>query len=103
MATVYRAWDPVMHRQVALKWMSGDLSHQPGFVARFEQEARIVARLEDPHIVPIYDLGTYEGRPYIVMRLLEGGTLQERMADDKMGVEEVARTLANAPGAGEGA
>ncbi|MCA9951649.1 MAG: protein kinase, partial [Anaerolineales bacterium] len=80
MGTVYSAWDREIEREVALKWLPAYFSADQAFVERFKREARVIARLEHPHIVPIYDVGEYEGRPFIIMRLLNGGTLRERLA-----------------------
>lgn len=79
MGTVYRAWDQELHLDVALKLLLGYLSKDETFTRRFYREAEIVSRLEHPHIVPIYDVGTYENRSYLVMRLLTGGTLRDRV------------------------
>ncbi len=78
MGTVYRAWDSEIERDVALKWLPAYFSADVTFTERFKREARVVARLEHPHIVPIYDVGESEGRPFIIMRLLNGGTLREQ-------------------------
>ena len=78
MGTVYRAWDSEIERDVALKWLPAYFSADITFTERFKREARVVARLEHPHIVPIYDVGENEGRPFIIMRLLNGGTLREQ-------------------------
>ena len=78
MGTVYRAWDNEIERDVALKWLPAYFSADVTFTERFKREARVVARLEHPHIVPIYDVGESEGRPFIIMRLLSGGTLREQ-------------------------
>ena len=79
MGTVFRAFDLEIERDVALKWLPAYFSGEMTFVERFKREARVIARLEHPHIVPIYDVGEHEGRPFIIMRLLSGGTLRERM------------------------
>ena len=81
MATVYRAYDAMLNREVALKVMAGHLSTDVSFQRRFEREARVIATLEHPNIVPVYDYGTTaQGQPYLVMRLLRGGTLYDRLA-----------------------
>lgn len=79
MATVYRAHQPSMGRDVALKVMSPDLADEPEFITRFEREAQIIAQLQHPHILPVYDFGR-EGRlTYLVMRLMTGGNLQREL------------------------
>jgi len=85
MAVVYRAYDNSLNREVALKLLAGHLVTDSAFFQRFEREARIVATLEHPAIVPVYDYGIDEQRrPYLVMRLLRGGTLRERWAAGKL-------------------
>ena len=79
MATVYQANDPRFGRKVALKVMSQALMDDPTFRGRFEREARIIATLEHPAIVPVYDYGEADGQPYLVMRLMPGGTLADRI------------------------
>jgi serine/threonine-protein kinase len=73
MGAVYRAFDPVLEREVALKVMLPDLARDPEKRSRFEREARAVARLSHPFIVTLFDLGYHvDGSPYIVMELLKG-------------------------------
>ena len=79
MAEVYRAHDPRLDREVAVKVLPIDLARQPGFLERFRREARNVAQLDHPNIMPIYDFGEQDGAPYVVMPLIEGGTLRERI------------------------
>jgi serine/threonine protein kinase len=79
MASVYRAQDTSLSREVAVKLLSPYLGSQTAFVERFLREARIVAQLEHAHIVPIYDVGIHENQPFLVIRLLRGGTLRDRM------------------------
>ena len=79
MATVYKAYQPSMDRHVAVKVLPSQLAESKEFVARFQQEARTIARLEHPHILPVFDYGESDGTAYFVMRYLEAGTLKERM------------------------
>ena len=79
MAEVYRAHDPRLDREVAIKVLPLDLAKQPGFLERFRREARVVARLDHPNIMPIYDFGEEDGVMYVVMPLIEGGTLRDRI------------------------
>ncbi|WP_420642506.1 protein kinase domain-containing protein [Candidatus Leptofilum sp.] len=79
MANVYLAHDPRFGRKVALKVMSRALQDDPTFRGRFEREARIIATLEHPAIVPVYDYGEVDGQPFLVMRYMPGGTLAERI------------------------
>ncbi|QRN94415.1 serine/threonine protein kinase [Archangium violaceum] len=75
MGQVYRARDLALERTVAVKLLHEALCEDPKSVARFEREARAMARLEHPHITPIYAVGQQEGRPFIVMKHLEGMSL----------------------------
>jgi serine/threonine protein kinase len=79
MATVYKAYQPSMDRNVAVKVLPGQLAQSPEFTQRFQQEARIIARLEHAHILPVFDYGESEGIAYFVMRYLEAGTLKDKM------------------------
>ena len=76
MATVYRAYHPRLDRHVAIKVMHEAFQQDENFLARFEREAQIVARLEHANIVPIYDFADIEGRPYLVMKHIDGQTLK---------------------------
>ncbi len=79
MSEVYRAFDPRLEREVAIKILSPTLAGQPGFLERFKREARAAARLDHPHILPIFDFGEERGVTYVVMPLIEGGTLRDRL------------------------
>lgn len=79
-ATVFRARDTVLQRDVALKILHPPLMADPDFMRRFETDARAAAQLEHPHIVTIHDLGQAETRYYIAMQYLPGGTLADRLA-----------------------
>lgn len=79
MATVVRGYDPRFEREVAIKLLPADLLHDPGLRARFEREAKTIAMLEHPGIVPVYDYGEEAGRLYLVMRLMSGGSLADRL------------------------
>ena len=79
MGAVYRAHDPRLRRDVAIKLLPRVFATDPERLRRFEQEALSVARLEHPNIVAVHDVGTHEGSPYLVTELLEGQTLRQRM------------------------
>lgn len=80
MADVYLAHHAALKRDVALKVLLPEFSHDPTFVERFEREARAMARLEHPNVVQVYDTGTLsDGRPYFTMQYVAGGTLEERL------------------------
>lgn len=79
MATIYSAYEAGLDREVALKVLPLNLLDQPGFADRFEREARLIARLEHPHIVPLYNYGIDDGVPWMALRLMRGGNLGERL------------------------
>ncbi len=79
MASVYQAHQSNLDRLVAVKILSQALTNEPGYAERFNREARTAASLEHPNIVPVYDYGTHEQITYVVMRLLTGGTVGERL------------------------
>jgi len=76
MGEVYRARDPQLGRDVAIKILPSFLSRDPDRLRRFEQEARAAAALSHPNILAVYQMGTHEGSPYLVSELLEGSTLR---------------------------
>jgi len=79
MGEVYRARDPQLGRDVAIKVLPSSLSRDPDRLRRFEQEARAAAALNHPNILAVYQMGTYEGAPYLVSELLEGSTLRDQL------------------------
>jgi serine/threonine protein kinase/tetratricopeptide (TPR) repeat protein len=79
MATVFKAYQPALDRHVAIKVLPAQHALRPGFSERFVREARAVARLDHPNILPIMDFGQEEDLSYIVMKLVTGGTLRERL------------------------
>jgi tetratricopeptide (TPR) repeat protein len=79
MATVYKAWQPSLRREVALKVLAPHLSDDAQFVKRFHQEAVSAANLKHTHIVTIHDVGTESGYHYIAMEFIEGTSLEERI------------------------
>jgi serine/threonine-protein kinase len=91
MATVYRGYDPRFGREVAVKVLPPALLHDPQFRARFEREAQTVATLEHPAIVPVHDFGEEDGRLYLVMRLMVGGSLADKLQQGPITIEEAAR------------
>lgn len=88
MGSVYHAYDPRFKRDVALKLLDQQYSHQRSFRRRFEREAQTVARIDHPRIVPIYDYGEDEGHLFLVMRLMEGGTLKQKISTGRLTVAE---------------
>ena len=71
----YRAYQPAVGREVAIKVIGPDLANDPAFIRRFQAEAQVVATLEHPHIVPLYDYWREPDAAYLVMRLMRGGNL----------------------------
>ena len=88
-----------MGRDVAVKVIHPDLADDPVFVRRFENEARLVARLEHPHIVPLYDFWREPGGAYLVMRWLRGGTVEDRLVDGPLDLDETMRIVDQVGGA----
>ena len=79
MAVVWRAEDTLLDRLVAVKLLHAQFVGDPEFLERFRREARAAARLSHPNIVPLYDVGEDEGTPFLVMELVEGGNLKDRI------------------------
>lgn len=90
MATVYQAYHERLDRHVAIKIMHESFARDETFLERFQREARIVARLEHPHIVPIYDYAEFDKQPYFVMKYIEGGTLKRRLIKRGITLDEIA-------------
>ena len=100
MATVFQAYQPKMERYVALKVLRREFSRNPEFVGRFSQEARVIAQLEHPHILPIYDYGEADGYTYMAMRLVKGGSLSDRLKKHgKMDLPAILRIITQVGGA----
>ncbi len=79
MSTVYLGYDPRSQREVAIKILPPYYLHAPKFRERFDREALMIALLEHPAIVPVYDMGEEDGQPYIVMRYMSGGSLSDKL------------------------
>ncbi len=93
MAVVYLAFDPFMDRPVAIKVLLKDRSFDENLRSRFKRESRMVASLNHPAIVPVYDFGEEDEQPYLVMRYMEGGSLREKLRDAPLTLQEVATIL----------
>jgi tetratricopeptide (TPR) repeat protein len=93
MATVYKAYQPSMDRYVALKVLSTHLSQTPAFVKRFQQEAKMIAKLEHLHILPVYDHDEEGDYLYLVMRYIEAGTLKDRLNRGALSLEDTRRVV----------
>src|SRR5262249_31454459 len=103
MGEVYRARDPRLGRDVAIKVLPAEFAADPDRLRRFELEARAAATLNHPNILAVHDIGQHEGAPYIVSELLDGETLRARLASGAMAVRkaveygvQIARGLAAA-------
>lgn len=90
MATVYRAYQPSMGRFVAIKVIHRAVAIESSALDRFQREAKLIARLEHPHILPVYDYEGAHDPPYIVMRYMPTGTLKDILERDKLQLTEVA-------------
>ncbi len=93
MATVYHGYDPRFERDVAVKVLPREFLHDSTFRARFVREAKTIAALDHPAVVPVHDYGEDDGQPYLVMRLMTGGTLSDRLQQGPLPAAEVARIM----------
>ena len=93
MATVFKAYHAALDRYVAIKALHPAFMEDPNFHARFQREARVVAKLEHPNIVPIYDFAEYEDRPYLVMKYIEGETLKARLGQGSIEQAELVQIV----------
>lgn len=93
MAVVYKAYQPSMERYVALKILPQDLATETEFVGRFRQEARLLAGMQHPHILPIFDFGEREGYTYIVMPFVKSDTLADKMQGTPLDIEQATRIV----------
>ncbi len=93
MATVFKAYHAALDRYVAIKALHPAFKADPNFLARFQREARVVARLDHPNIVPVYDFSDHNGQPYLVMRYVEGETLKARLGRGRLSTEETLNVI----------
>ncbi|NWG16869.1 MAG: serine/threonine-protein kinase [Chloroflexi bacterium] len=93
MATVYRAQQVSMKRLVAVKVLPKQYIHDDTYLQRFHQEVKIVSQLEHRNIVPVYDYGESEGQPYIVMRYMTAGSVDDRISGGPMEIETIISIL----------
>jgi serine/threonine protein kinase len=99
MASVYLARQASMNRNVAIKILPGKFTRDESFHERFYREVEVIAQLQHPHILPVYDFGTHDNLPYIVMAYLGGGTLADRLRDGDMSLDNILRTAGQIAGA----
>ncbi len=93
MATVYTAMDDRLERTVALKIIHPTRAGEPRFLERFTDEAKVIARLTHPNVVAVYDQGTHQGLPYLVMEYVRGRTLREVLAEQRRLSPDEALTI----------
>ncbi|KAB2855516.1 MAG: serine/threonine protein kinase [Anaerolineae bacterium] len=98
MAVVYRARQLNIERNVAVKVMSSALAGSPDFIARFKREADLIAKLEHPHILPIYDYGQVGEYVYLVVRLMEGGSLDRRIRGKPLPLPDIEKLMTQIAG-----
>ncbi|GAB4513693.1 MAG: hypothetical protein OHK0046_14720 [Anaerolineae bacterium] len=93
MSTVYRATQTSIGRDVAIKVLPRALTHDKTFLDRFYREVEIIAGLQHPHVLPVYDFGEYDDMPFIVMAYLGGGTLADRIMGEPMEIPDIIRII----------
>jgi serine/threonine protein kinase len=91
MGEVYKSRDTRLARTVAVKVVSASLASDPAWRQRFDREARILATLSNPHICPIFDVGSHDGVDFLVMEYLDGETLAARLARGPLPVDLALR------------
>jgi len=93
MAAVYKAYQPSMERYVAVKVLPRQMADSAEFIARFKREAHLLAQLQHPHILPVFDYGQADGYTYIVMPFIQSGTLADVMKVRRLSLPEVRRIV----------
>ena len=99
MAAVYKAYQPAMERFVAVKVLSRTLAESREFTNRFQREAILLAQLQHPHILPVFDYGQVDGYSYIVMPFLQNGTLAELLQSRRRTLSEIHQIITQLGGA----
>lgn len=99
MASVYKAYEAALDRYVALKVLPAEFLHETTFAERFEREAKVVARLEHPNIIPIFSFGIEGGIPWMAMRLIPGGSLAGPMREGRIDPARAVAILGEAANA----
>ncbi|MBI3242434.1 MAG: protein kinase [Chloroflexi bacterium] len=93
MASVYIAYQPGLERMVAIKVLPELYAQNAKFMERFAQEARIIARLEHPNIIPIFDFATHDGLAYLTMRYVQAGTAKEILSRGPLSLADVSKII----------
>ena len=93
MAAVYKAYHPAMERHVALKVLPRHMASSDEFRTRFRREAKLLAQLQHPHILPVFDYGEADSYPYIVMPFIVSGTLADILRNQRLSLSEVRRVI----------
>lgn len=99
MATVYKAYHATMERDVAIKILPEHMADTPGFRERFEREARVVAKLQHPHILPVFDYGVDNDKSYLVMPYIPSGDLKQYINQGVHSLDEIANIFTKIAGA----
>ena len=94
MAAVYKAYQPGMERYVALKVLPRNYADDPQFLARFQREAKLLAQLQHPHILPVFDFGQSDGYTYIVMPFIPSGTLTGQLNGTPLPLARIRQVIA---------
>jgi serine/threonine-protein kinase len=99
MAAVYKAYQPVMDRYIALKILPRHFAGDPEFIGRFRQEAKVLAQLQHVHILPVFDFGEEDGYMYLVMPFVEGGTLTNLLRGQPLPLQQIRSVISQVGGA----
>jgi serine/threonine-protein kinase len=100
MAIVFKAFHPILNRYMAIKVLHQAFTEDDNFLARFQRLTHLVAQLDHPNIVPIFDLAEYEGRPYLAMKFIGRETLKACLERGELELPEIRRIVIR-PGSGK--